>query len=381
MSCRVSLPLAILEDPAFSALQGAFHPGTIEPLLLALAAEQGRGSARSSALGARLIAIDVIRHKTGRRCVVEYQLGQTGAVGPVGEPTALMGKIRAKGPDRRTFDLLRTLWQQGFDGEAADGVSIPAPLGLIPSLHMGVQAKASGEPVDGLLAVPYVLQVAQRVAQAAGKIHRLPLSPTKVHRAAEELHILRDRFDQLLITHPHLGRRLAAVHAACSRLLGGLEEARLTCVHRDFYPAQILVDGSRITLLDFDLFCLGDPALDVGNFLGHVTEQSIRDHGHAGGYSYFELLFKESYLELAGPDLRPRIRAYQTLTMARHIFLCTLKPERSAFLEDILGWCEERLDLRPAARSLVAPGHPSPGKRNSRPSPLPIPGTLRGQAS
>src|SRR5437773_3836244 len=31
-----------------------------------------------------------------------------------------------------------------------------------------------------------------------------------------------------------------------------------------------------VWLLDFDLYCQGDPALDIGNFVGHLTEQSLR---------------------------------------------------------------------------------------------------------
>ena len=43
---------------------------------------------------------------------------------------------------------------------------------------------------------------------------------------------------------------------------------------------RIVGDG-RLYLLDFDLYCLGDPALDAGNFIAHVTEQSLRELGDA----------------------------------------------------------------------------------------------------
>ena len=41
-------------------------------------------------------------------------------------------------------------------------------------------------------------------------------------------------------------------------------------VHRDFYYSQVLVNGDQLTLIDFDLFALGDPAIDVANFVAHL---------------------------------------------------------------------------------------------------------------
>lgn len=42
-------------------------------------------------------------------------------------------------------------------------------------------------------------------------------------------------------------------------------------VHNDFYDDQMIVlpDG-RISLVDFEAIALGDPLLDVGNFLAHL---------------------------------------------------------------------------------------------------------------
>jgi aminoglycoside phosphotransferase (APT) family kinase protein len=48
----------------------------------------------------------------------------------------------------------------------------------------------------------------------------------------------------------------AADHPALSRL-----------VHRDVHPRQVLVDGGRTWLLDWDLGAAGDPALDLGNLV------------------------------------------------------------------------------------------------------------------
>ena len=99
----------------------------------------------------------------------------------------------------------------------------------------------------------------------------------------------------------------------------------------------------RLWLIDFDLYCLGDPGLDAGNFIGHVTEQALRERGDAGAMAEVEQALEDRFVELSGEAVRKSVRAYTTLTLARHIFLSTKFPERSHLTERLLELCEERL--------------------------------------
>lgn len=354
MSCRVSIPLTVLEDPAFLPLRDAFHPETMQGHLRRVLLDRGRKAGGCSSSSSSLESIRVFRHKPAKRCLVEYTLADADLEG-ARTGIGLIGKIRAKGPDHRSFSLLRKLWAGGFDRQATDGIVIPEPIGMVAPLNLLLQRKVAGDSLETFMRVPQALAVAHRVAEAAVKLHRFDLVPDRRHTMADELSILRDRFDRLLTNMPSLGDRLDAVFQACCRLLSGFEEPSPCCIHRDFYPAQIMLSGPVLHLLDFDLCCSGDPALDIGNFLGHITEQSIREHGHPGAYSCFELMLKERYLELTGVELRSRIRAYQTLTVARHLYLCTLKPERTSGFPLLLDWCEERLGVASSKPSGAKP--------------------------
>jgi hypothetical protein len=91
----------------------------------------------------------------------------------------------------------------------------------------------------------------------------------------------------------------------------------------------VLFDGESFQLLDVDLFCMGDPALDVGNFSGHLMEQGVRDAGDVSLYSSVQQAFESRYLELAGERSKKAIDVYTWLTFARHIFLSTQFIDRS----------------------------------------------------
>jgi aminoglycoside phosphotransferase (APT) family kinase protein len=145
---------------------------------------------------------------------------------------------------------------------------------------------------------------------------------------------------------PAWERRIERLLAACDRLGGSIPEPRACGVHRDFYADQVLVSGQRLVLLDFDLYCVGDPALDVGNFLGHMTEQSLRSFGDPSALAYREQAMEERFVELSGEGTRHAVRVYAALTLARHIHLSTLLPERRHLTRDLLDLCEERLETR-----------------------------------
>lgn len=51
----------------------------------------------------------------------------------------------------------------------------------------------------------------------------------------------------------------------------------------------------------------------------------------------------------AGEPVRPAVRAYTLLTLARHVYLSTLFPERQPFTARLLELCEERLGGRAAS--------------------------------
>ena len=90
--------------------------------------------------------------------------------------------------------------------------------------------------------------------------------------------------------------------------------------------------------------------MDIGNFIGHMSEQSLRESGDPGRWVEQEQALKEKFIELSGGACRIAIEAYTTLTLVRHIYLSTQFPQRQEFAPALLELCEQRLDLRPRGK-------------------------------
>jgi len=298
-----------------------------------LAGEQGK---------VRVNSITVTRHKPGRRCVIEYDVRVERPDAPQ-RNARLVGKIRARRYGNEGYRMLEAVWNAGFHAESSDGISVPEPIGVLPRFKMWLQRK-----IDGAEATTALLQSdgalwARRMAEAIHKLHTADVPTKRSHTMADELRILHEHLPRVAEGRPELNRRIARLLGACDRLGKALPTPRSCGIHRDFYPAQVLVKNNRLVLLDFDLYCHGDPALDVGNFLGHLREMSVRHLGDSRALLDREQAMEERFFELAGAGTRPAVRAYTTLTLARHVYLSTQFPERMPFTETLLELCEQRL--------------------------------------
>jgi len=321
----------IPEDPKLPWLAAALGPAEIEATLLPIVAR---------VLGwkgpTRLIEARMTRHKPGRRSVFYYQL-------EMGERIGVYGKMRARGADLDTQNLLEELRGAGLARASGGRASVPRPLGCLPQWNMTLQEEAPGKLLSLALDESEAQRSVAQVAEALFRLHSSGVNSHRVHGVADELEILQTRLDNAAERAPAWRDRITAIGQSCSLIAAQLPPVRALGIHRDFYPDQVIIEGDETTLLDLDLFALGDPALDVGNFTAHLTEMALRDHGHPQHFKALEDAFEERYEALAPGVPRRSMRIYRLLTLARHIHLSMTLPGRSETTATILDVCEAEI--------------------------------------
>ena len=293
----------------------------------------------------QVTATNLLRHKLGRRALIEYRIDTDHG------PLTLLGKIQAKGTDYTSYYIQQTLWNHGFDDNSADGYSVPEPVGVIPEWRMWLQHKVPGVLATELLPTDSGVAVCRRIAGLAHKLHSIPMPTAKQQTLTDELTILQDRLPQVVQKYPHWQPRIENTLAMCNQLVAHHSAADHTVVgiHRDFYGDQVLVDCDRIWLVDLDLYCQGHPALDIGNFIAHITEQSLRETGNPDAMADQEAALQDTFIDtcstlnLPAENLRYEIELYTVLTLVRHIHISTRIAERNHCTESILTLCETRL--------------------------------------
>lgn len=326
---------ALLADPAMAFLRDALDPAymadALTPLLCTWAGER---------LAVVVHGASVLRHKIGRRCLIEYDVWIRRR-GSTAQALPMLGKVGARSLDERSYTTQTLLRAHGFDAASPDGISVPEPLGMLPALHMWLQRRVNGEPAWP--AAESQRELGRRVAAAAHKLHCAPLRPSRAHGVEDELAILHERLGALARQRPLLAARIDRVLHGCQRVAAALSERPVRPIHRDFYADQLLLDGDRTHVLDLDLFCAGDPALDYGNFIGHLVERSLRLTGRADAYQDAQAELENRFDQSWGAGGCRAVRAYTTLTLARHIDISARIEARQPFTGLLLEECEARL--------------------------------------
>lgn len=121
-----------------------------------------------------------------------------------------------------------------------------------------------------------------------------------IHRAAferrDELAPLFDdrSFFESLRLEPYYAYSASQVPAAAdflSDLIGQTRARRLTLVHGDYSPKNVLVRDDRLILLDHEVIHFGDPAFDLGFALTHLLSKAHyrrrRDPRTGGGAAWY----------------------------------------------------------------------------------------------
>ncbi|MBD2567904.1 phosphotransferase family protein [Anabaena lutea] len=329
MNVFVSDTFNSLADPKMPFLSAAIDPVQVQECLIEYL---------PTAQNNHLQKIEVIRHKPGRRCLIEYQL-----INYQGKTITLIGKVRAKGTDFYSYELQKSLWESGFGEDSVDGISVPEPVGIIPEWQMWLQRKVEGVTFTQCLTQNNGVFLSQRIAEVAHKLHTTNISLRRSHTMNDELRILHERIPLVIPKYPQWQERLEKILEECDYLENNFTETNICGIHRDFYPDQVIVNNERLYLIDLDLYCQGDPALDIGNFIGHIQEYSLRVFGDSEKLRDLELSLIERFVKLTSDDFRVAIEAYTTLTLVRHIYISTLFLDRSFFTESLLNICEQRL--------------------------------------
>ncbi len=296
----------------------------------------------AAALGARatdafaVTGIDVLKYKPRRRAVLRYHL--SGASWP-----RLIGKVFRDERAGRLAAIQGHLWDAGFGPTAADRIRVAEPIAVVPELRVFLQEQAPGRTLNERFAAGEALGPSvDRAAEAAARLHavtwRVDWTPLGTYTLADEVDHLAEYGADLVTARPALAADVADLLGALRGWAGQLPAPEaLRPVHRDFYYSQVLIDGDDLALIDFDLISLGDPAIDVANFMAHLVFLGLDHRGDAELLGPLAERFYDAYRQRGVPDgdFRARVDFYIAATYFRLMNVVVGRPALAPLLETL----------------------------------------------
>lgn len=273
----------------------------------------------------RVIAARLLRHKPGRRLVVEYQTEASDSY----DRQLIIGKARlGKSVDSRVLQL-----HSDLQNLRTAGVVVPGLIGEIPEWNLWLQEKLNGQPVSP----DSKPEVHRSVGVALAKLHTCGVVIDRFHTVDAEMHILRQQHAAFLSnTEEWRDASSTLLQLAQQRSLT-LQPTQSVLLHRDFYFDQVLMMENSIALLDFDTAAMGPAELDVGNYLAHLDEYGLRMVGETGTYDESAQAFVEGYREVRSALSESAVETWRFLSLARLVAISQRLAERAHTTELLLG--------------------------------------------
>jgi aminoglycoside phosphotransferase (APT) family kinase protein len=175
-------------------------------------------------------------------------------------------------PERIHREALGMTWLRAL----APTVSVPALLYEDHERHL-LAMEAVPQPhrnwKTALLAGDLEADHVRQFGELLGTIHRL-----SAERRSELAAVFEDRqvFESLRLEpyYSYTGSQVPESAPFMESLIESVRSRRLTLVHGDYSPKNILVHDGRLVLLDHEVIHFGDPAFDLGFSLAHFLSKA-----------------------------------------------------------------------------------------------------------
>ena len=286
-------------------------------------------------------APEVLRYKPGSRCTVRYRVAY--GKGPSG-PDTIVAKTHRGDKGRNAYAAMAAIGRAGIPAET---VALAEPLAYRPDLHVLLQgpveeeetlkaqarrACATGSRVDAAR----LREMVAKAADGLAAIHACGIEHGDLVTWDDELAEVRELVARLEGPVPGTADAAAPYLAALADLARDHAADRPGPAHRSFRPAQVLLAGGRIAVVDFDGFCTAEPAIDVAMF-----HASLRDAGLGATSDPSVVRARLAVLDdvcdhflaryrAARPISPPRVALWEGLDLLTYVLHCwtKLKPAR-----------------------------------------------------
>lgn len=214
----------------------------------------------------------------------------------VGESTRLFAKLYVDDSGAHAYNVLRQLWEDGFN--QGQQYQVPEPLCFLPECNLMLLREARGECLAS-----YLNQDISRAIDGMKKAARWLLSlhgfAGRVGTVDQPWYVflkLADRLSKTAASHPEELKRLLTMLDKLRELADRLDGREMVQIHGQFRPIHVFLHDDTVTVIDLDRSHPADPAIDVAEFIHRLRSTIHREDGPTGRANELTKTFLNEYL-------------------------------------------------------------------------------------
>jgi aminoglycoside phosphotransferase (APT) family kinase protein len=212
----------------------------------------------------------------------------------------LVGKFKRARTVARSYAILEAV----HAAAGAAGVAVPEPMGLDSERGVFYQQRMPGQPVAELVRAGNAPALMRGMGALHAAIHRLEVRGVPERPLSRQVAGMQADAAWVAFALPAEAGAVAEVERRIVTELDASGAEPSAFVHGDPALDQVLLDGERVAVVDFDDAGIGDPYADLGAMVASLGVDASRLEGAAAAYL-------DGYREAAGRPLdERRLRAH-----------------------------------------------------------------------
>jgi Ser/Thr protein kinase RdoA (MazF antagonist) len=321
-------PVAVLDEPAM--ILRAFP---MDPALPGLAAATDTSemlplfasrleACRRTGVAPRGFTHEILHYKPRRSCAIHYRIDLGG------DTARVYGKLSRDERGQHHHQLLTS----AFEAASASGGAWRAarPMGYVEQWRLLLQEAVPGRDFRLVFAdlTPDDVTDAQLtqagrlldgIASAVRGLQRAPIVPGAMMTFEKLLEAQERNLHYMSKLQPGLAAELGAIRSEAIRLQRETRAGDLVFAHGDFAHGNLLIEGDRIGIIDFDKAGAAEPAYDVAYFLTHMWSFGLRHQKRMRHVQALCQRFRAAYLAQAPEVSSERLALYEALDFAAYV--------------------------------------------------------------
>jgi hypothetical protein len=297
----------------------------------------------------------VLNYKPGSRCTIRYQLEYPAETDAGEWPQAVIAKTYRGKKGEQAYQGMVELWKSPL--ASGEVVQVAEPLAYVPELRLLIQSQlAEGQTLEELirssirsgetLEMERLYRFVRKSASGLAMVHLSGAQAPVVVSWEERFSDVPDLIDRLAVVAPDIKELFQPLVASLQTLAAEIPPDPLVPSHGSFDGDQVLIDQDQISFIDFDSFCMAEPALDVGHFRAAVMDSgmklidpdTLQDPQKCRAYLDRLAAIGEIFLEqyhAHAPVSRQRLALWEALDYLRDALHIWTKPKPSPGIEVI----------------------------------------------
>ena len=272
--------------------------------------------------------------------VLNYRPGRRLVLLDTGGPKPLV----IKGFKKRRLDKISNKYEVAHTVFTGQHVHTPEVVGINPELSCLAMVYEPGEPLPlSADAADSFDRIGESLAYFQDHMSNIALDTFSSQNEIEVIDGLAGRLTHTGLDLPHQWPMLRERLQSAER---ELPRAKIGLCHRDLYDKQFIQYRNHIALLDFDLMCRADVALDPANFLAHLVLRKLQGVRGATKNSVDICAgrFLQSLDRNDEPGFWQRLEFYQATTFCRLALVYSLRPPWVGLVPDLIAMGKRCLD-------------------------------------